>query len=104
MFELLVKMLDLVSNQLTNYDDGRKEELLVLQDQLYKIFKIHNLDLFNNARNTQDDKEIESLLAEIRQIINLERAGEHLVNIQEIIDFIVHGKFQDIQEILNDEN
>lgn len=103
MFELLVKMLDLIDKQLAQYNASRKEELLILQEKLYKIFKIHNLDLFNSARNTQDDKEIESLLAEIRQIINLERAGEHLVNIQEIIDFIVHGKFQDIQEILVDE-
>lgn len=103
MFEILVKMLDLIDHQIKKNDSWRKEELLIRQEKLDKIFKIHNLDLFNKARTAQDDEEIESLLAEIHQIVNLERVGEHIINIQEIIDFITHGRFEDIQEILANE-
>lgn len=100
MFELLIQMLDLVAKLTNNFDASQKNRLLELQNILNNKFKEFNLLLFNKAREVKDEKEARTLMAEIRQIANLERAGEHLVAIQEILNFIRTGKFEDISETL----
>lgn len=96
MYENLICMLDLIASLTSTFDFDRKNELLEMQFQLNKKFKEHNFELFQKAKKSKSEKESKTFLAEMRQIANLERAGEHLVAIQEILAFIRFGRFEDI--------
>lgn len=99
MFQLVIKMLNLVSNLIDNFDLDQEAKVITLNQELNNKFKKLNLTLLKKVKNIEDEKHGLTILAEIRQINNLERAGDHLLNIQEILTFIRSGQFEEFNKI-----
>ncbi|QHX36905.1 phosphate signaling complex protein PhoU [Spiroplasma sp. BIUS-1] len=100
MFDLVNTMLNIVSSLIENYDNDQHQKVLKTEELLSTEFA--NLSNILAARNFEAKNEIESkkIITIVRQLKNLERAGECLINIEETLQFIRTGKFEELQETL----
>ncbi|AUB31934.1 phosphate signaling complex protein PhoU [Spiroplasma floricola] len=100
MFDLVNKMLNIVSALIENYDNDQHQKVLKAEEQLSIEFSTlsNTLALRNfEAKNQVESKKIITI---VRQLKNLERAGECLINIEETLQFIRTGKFEELQETI----
>ncbi|AUM62892.1 phosphate signaling complex protein PhoU [Spiroplasma monobiae] len=103
MFDLVNTMLNIVSALIENYDNDQHQKVLKTEEQLSVEFS--NLSNILATRNfeAKNEKESKKIITIVRQLKNLERAGECLINIEETLQFIRTGKFEELQEtIIND--
>ncbi|UWD34791.1 phosphate signaling complex protein PhoU [Mycoplasma cottewii] len=99
LFQLVVDMLDTFSHLFhnnQNIDTAKKiTELEIKTDAKFKEFYSILVEHIQKAKTSEQAKELAALL---KQLINLERAGDHLINVQEIVTFINTGKFIELKE------
>ncbi|WP_338984710.1 phosphate signaling complex protein PhoU [Spiroplasma endosymbiont of Diplazon laetatorius] len=100
MFDLVNTMLNIVSSLIENYDNDQHQKVLKTEEQLSIEFS--NLSNTLAARNFEAKNQTESkkIITIVRQLKNLERAGECLINIEETLQFIRTGKFEELQETI----
>ncbi|QBQ08000.1 phosphate transport system regulator PhoU [Spiroplasma gladiatoris] len=98
MFDLVNEMLNIVSALIENYDDDQNEKVANMEKQLNSQFSDLSLKLAERLFETKDQGEAKKIITIIRQLKNLERAGEHLINIDETLEFIRTGKFEEYGE------
>ncbi|WP_339020558.1 phosphate signaling complex protein PhoU [Spiroplasma endosymbiont of Atherix ibis] len=100
MFDLVNKMLNIVSTLIENYDNDQHQKVLKVEEQLSLEFSTlsNTLALRNfEAKNQVESKKIITI---VRQLKNLERAGESLISIEETLQFIRTGKFEELPETI----
>ncbi|AGR42376.1 phosphate signaling complex protein PhoU [Spiroplasma diminutum] len=100
MFDLVNKMLNIISILIENYDNDQHKKVLKTEEQLSIEFS--NLSNILAIRNFEAKNQVESkkIITIVRQLKNLERAGECLINIEETLQFIRTGKFEELQETI----
>ncbi|WP_026389137.1 phosphate signaling complex protein PhoU [[Acholeplasma] multilocale] len=106
MFQIVIDMLDIISRLFVEYAVDNKESVLDLEHELDKEFKSVYDYLIKQIRKTETHEEAVEIAEAMKQVKNLERAGDHLFNVQEIVTFIRTGKFEEVidtQEKLEEE-
>ncbi|ATZ17093.1 phosphate transport system regulator PhoU [Williamsoniiplasma luminosum] len=96
MFNMVIKMLDLVSALFNDYDSDQKNKVIEIEQELNNKFHEFNLDLFYKIRSAKTDAHALVYFEQIGKLKNLQRAGDHLVSIQEILVFIRTGSFVEL--------
>jgi phosphate transport system protein len=61
-----------------------------------KFKEFNNKMIAKMNEKSNDEKYVTKIVGIIRQLKNLERAGDHLINIEEILNFIRNGVFSEI--------
>ncbi|PPE04070.1 PhoU domain-containing protein [Williamsoniiplasma lucivorax] len=97
MFTMVIKMLDLVSSLADSFGADQKNAVLEMEKELKSKFDEFNLGLFYKIRNAKTDEQALVYFEQIRELKNLQRAADHLINIQEILTFIRTGSFEELQ-------
>ncbi|WP_031542011.1 phosphate signaling complex protein PhoU [Mesoplasma photuris] len=105
MFQTVIDMLDIISHLFENYQTDGREHVFALEAELDKQFHTLYAGLIKDLRKSETDEEAVEIAEAMKQAKNLEKAGDHLINVQEIVTFIRTGKFEEIiemQEILEE--
>ncbi|QEH62165.1 phosphate transport system protein [Spiroplasma chinense] len=98
MFDLVNVMLNIISALVENYDNDQHIKVLKMENELNAQFSELSLKLAERVRSSSNDSEAKKVVTIIRQLKNLERAGEHLINVEETMQFIRTGKFEEYDE------
>jgi phosphate transport system protein len=102
LFDLVNKMLNTVALLVENYEESQEQKVLSLEETLNDKFHNFDKEVFSLFFNKKDDlKEMKKGISILRQMKNLERAGDHLINIEEILNFIRTGIFNEIPSNLS---
>jgi phosphate transport system protein len=97
LFDLVNKMLNTISLLVDNYEEAQEQKVVNLEMELNNKFKeFNNKMIAKMNEKSNDEKYVTKIVGIIRQLKNLERAGDHLINIEEIINFIRNGVFSEI--------
>ncbi|WP_338970348.1 phosphate signaling complex protein PhoU [Spiroplasma endosymbiont of Labia minor] len=102
MFDLVTQMLNSILTMFENFDVIKPENLFDLEAKLNMSFNELNNEIISVAESNSEFKSVENLFMTLRQLKNLERAGDHIVSVEEVLRFIKTGKFEDIE--LADQN
>ncbi|WP_338971473.1 phosphate signaling complex protein PhoU [Spiroplasma endosymbiont of Panorpa germanica] len=98
MFDLVNQMLNFISTLFENYENDQRKKVLdlrkILDSQLSELNDLLVSEIENSKKNAPKQSII--FINAIRELRNLERAGDHLVNIEEILNFIRTGKFDEV--------
>ncbi|WP_339030310.1 phosphate signaling complex protein PhoU [Spiroplasma endosymbiont of Cantharis nigra] len=98
MFDLVNKMLNIISLLIDNYDNDQHQKVLKAEEQLSMEFSNLSNILATRISDSKNETESKKIITIVRQLKNLERAGECLINIEETLQFIRTGKFEELQE------
>ncbi|WP_342258902.1 phosphate signaling complex protein PhoU [Spiroplasma endosymbiont of Dioctria linearis] len=98
MFDLVNKMLNIISLLIDNYDNDQHQKVLKAEEQLSMEFSNLSNILAARISDSKNATESKKIITIVRQLKNLERAGECLINIEETLQFIRTGKFEELQE------
>jgi phosphate transport system protein len=97
LFDLVNKMLNTISLLVDNYEEAQEQKVVNLEMELNNKFKeFNNKMIAKMNEKSNDEKYVTKIVGIIRQLKNLERAGDHLINIEEILNFIRNGIFSEI--------
>jgi phosphate transport system protein len=97
LFDLVNKMLNTISLLVDNYEEAQEQKVVNLEMELNNKFKeFNNKMIAKMNEKSNDEKYVTKIVGIIRQLKNLERAGDHLINIEEILNFIRNGVFSEI--------
>ncbi len=97
LFDLVNKMLNTISLLVDNYEEAQAQKFVNLEMELNNKFKeFNNKMIAKMNEKSNDEKYVTKIVGIIRQLKNLERAGDHLINIEEILNFIRNGIFSEI--------
>jgi phosphate transport system protein len=97
LFDLVNKMLNTISLLVDNYEEAQEQKVVNLEMELNNKFKeFNNKMIAKMNEKSNDEKYVTRIVGIIRQLKNLERAGDHLINIEEILNFIRNGVFSEI--------
>ncbi len=66
------------------------------EDKINSLFKIKTNELLSQTINLKNTKEIKLINVTLQQLKYIERAGDHLVNIAELLIYIKEGTFFDL--------
>lgn len=99
MFELVIFLLDTISHLFNNYDKDETDKAILLKTKINGVFKDLFALLFKRIRSAATDEEALIVMNSVKQLKNLERAGDHLVAVQEIVTFIRTGEFKEMIEL-----
>lgn len=100
MFQLVVDMLDAFSDFFINYNSDQVLKVMELEKQINNEFKEAYKNLVNSLKKAKTKEESDEISAGMLQIKNLERAGDHLLIVQEIVTFIRTGKFEEAKDLI----
>ncbi|QGS52212.1 phosphate signaling complex protein PhoU [Spiroplasma tabanidicola] len=98
MFDLVNEMLNIVSSLIENYNNDQNEKVKKMEKELNSQFSDLSLNLAERLYGSKEQTEVKKIITIVRQLKNLERAGEHLINIDETLQFIRTGKFEEYGE------
>ncbi|PTD33754.1 Phosphate transport system regulator PhoU [Mycoplasma mycoides subsp. mycoides KH3J] len=101
LYELVVEMLDIFSDIFENLKVDKEQQVLSLEEKINTKFRSFYDQLIDDIRQKTTKSEAEEIAAVLKQMFNLERAGDHLLNVQEIINFIKTSKFIEKTEKIN---
>ncbi|AOG60707.1 phosphate transport system regulator PhoU [Spiroplasma helicoides] len=102
MFDLVNEMLNIISSLIENFDNDQHVKVMSMETDLHNQFSDLSLKLAERLLEVKDKADSKKVITIIRQLKNLERAGEHLINVEETVHFIRSGKFEEYGEtILN---
>nr|VZK65294.1 Phosphate-specific transport system accessory protein PhoU [Mycoplasma feriruminatoris]VZR75442.1 Phosphate-specific transport system accessory protein PhoU [Mycoplasma feriruminatoris]VZR97747.1 Phosphate-specific transport system accessory protein PhoU [Mycoplasma feriruminatoris] len=101
LYELVVEMLDIFSDIFSHLKEDKEQEVLNLEEKINQKFRSFYDQLIDDIRQKTTKAEAEEIAAVLKQMFNLERAGDHLLNVQEIINFIKTSKFIEKSEKIN---
>ncbi|AHI54049.1 phosphate transport system regulator PhoU [Spiroplasma sabaudiense Ar-1343] len=98
MFDLVNQMLNFISSLFENYENEHRKKVLELRKMLDTNLAELNESLVAEIESSNKLAPKKSMLfiSAIRELRNLERAGDHLVNVEEILNFIRTGKFDEV--------
>ncbi|ATZ18613.1 phosphate transport system regulator PhoU [Williamsoniiplasma somnilux] len=101
LFSLIMEMLDGISHLFGNVNENQNEFVRDLEEKL--LIEVENVYdyLMNQIFESKNAAEAKEIGEALKQIKNLGRAGDHLFNVQEIVNFIRLGKFVELSEISN---
>ncbi|AHI53178.1 phosphate signaling complex protein PhoU [Spiroplasma culicicola] len=103
MFDLVNVMLNIISAIIENYDNDQHKKVLKMETELNHQFTELSLTLAEKLRTSKDQAEAKKVITIVRQMKNLERAGEHLINVEETLQFIRTGKFEELEQTVGNE-
>ncbi|AKU79442.1 phosphate signaling complex protein PhoU [Spiroplasma turonicum] len=104
MFDLVNKMLNIILNLVENYTEDQHQKVLQVEEKITDEFNLINKTLAEKILNSKSKDEAEKIITIVKQLKNLERASEQLINIEETVQFIRTGKFEELQEYINKKN
>ncbi|AGR41510.1 phosphate signaling complex protein PhoU [Spiroplasma taiwanense] len=100
MFDLVNSMLNITSTLIENYDNDQHIKVLKMEKQLSTEFQELSNTLAEKTFEAKTKDDSKKIITIVRQLKNLERAGEHLINVEETLQFIRTGKFEELQETI----
>ncbi|KIM14163.1 phosphate signaling complex protein PhoU [Mycoplasma capricolum] len=93
LYQLVVEMLDIFSDVFGNLEIDKEQQVLTLEEKINEKFRSFYDLLIDDIRQKTTKAEAEEIAAVLKQLFNLERAGDHLLNVQQIINFVKTSKF-----------
>lgn len=102
MFDYVNIMLNIISSLIENYNVDHHQRVVKIEKELHNQFYLLNRTFINKISSSKKEEEIKRANSAIWQIKNLERAAEYLITIEETLQFIRIGKFDEIEETLVD--
>jgi len=96
MFDLVNVMLNIISTLIDNYDSDQHQKVIKMEHDLTNEFSNLSNILAEKLIDAKDKSQARKIITIVRQLKNLERAGEHLINTEETLQFIRTGKFEEI--------
>ncbi|WP_434324291.1 phosphate signaling complex protein PhoU [Mycoplasma capricolum] len=93
LYQLVVEMLDIFSDVFGNLEIDKEQQVLSLEEKINEKFRSFYDLLIDDIRQKTTKAEAEEIAAVLKQLFNLERAGDHLLNVQQIINFVKTCKF-----------
>ncbi|AJK51521.1 phosphate signaling complex protein PhoU [Mycoplasma capricolum subsp. capripneumoniae] len=93
LYQLVVEMLDIFSDVFGNLEIDKEQQVLSLEEKINEKFRSFYDLLIDDIRQKTTKAEAEEIAAVLKQLFNLERAGDHLLNVQQIINFVKTSKF-----------
>ncbi|AHB36660.1 phosphate signaling complex protein PhoU [Spiroplasma apis] len=96
MFDLVNVMLNIISTLIDNYDSDQHQKVIKIEHDLTNEFSNLSNILAEKLIDAKDKSQARKIITIVRQLKNLERAGEHLINTEETLQFIRTGKFEEI--------
>lgn len=103
LFDLVNTMLNIVSSMVENFDQDQQNKVLEVEQQINSTFRELNQTLVDKMLGEKEQSTVQKTISMVRQLKNLERAGDHLINVEEILHFIRKGKFEELNIILPEE-
>ena len=100
MFDYVNIMLNIISSLIENYNVDHHQRVIKIEKELHNQFYLLNRTFINKISSSKKEEEIKRANSAIWQIKNLERAAEYLITIEETLQFIRIGKFDEIEETL----
>ncbi|AKX33866.1 phosphate transport system regulator PhoU [Spiroplasma litorale] len=104
MFNLVNKMLNIILNLVENFNEDQHKKVIEVEEQLTNEFNDINKTLAEKILNSKNKEDAVKIITIVKQLKNLERASEQLLNIEETVHFIRTGKFEELQEFINMKN
>lgn len=95
-FDIVLQMLDLINNLIDRSDVDLSKKVEGFEEEVNQAFVQTRSKIIDRMRHSESDQEALLLYTSLRQLKKLERAADHMVGIQEILNFIRTGKFQEI--------
>jgi phosphate transport system protein len=98
LFDLVNKMLNTISLLVDNYEEAQEQKVVNLEMELNNKFKeFNNKMIAKMNEKSNDEKYVTKIVGIIRQLKNLERAGDHLIILRKfstsfVMEYLV--KFQ----------
>lgn len=99
LFQLVIDMLDSFSELFLNFDTNLVVKVMKLESQINKEFEDLYAYLVKALKKAETNEEMTEISEAMKQAKNLERAGDHLLTVQEIVSFIRTGRFEETSEI-----
>lgn len=99
LFQLVIDMLDSFSELFLNFDTNLVVKVMELESEINKEFEDLYSYLVKALKKAETNEEMLEISEAIKQAKNLERAGDHLLIVQEIVSFIRTGRFEETSEI-----
>jgi len=96
-FKLLFEMLDMIQILVDHYDVDLSTKVVKIERDINRDFLNAKRDMITNIRAAKTDETAMLLYSSLRQIKNLEKAGDRIINIQEILNFIRTGVFEEME-------
>jgi phosphate transport system protein len=96
-FQLLNEMLDLIQILIDHYEKDLTARVLKLEKDINQNFLRAKQHMIRDIREAENDEKAIMLYSSLRQIKNLEKAGDRIISIQEILNFIRTGAFEDLE-------
>ncbi|WP_434343210.1 phosphate signaling complex protein PhoU [Mycoplasma sp. 06067-C1-B144P-99-0482-3] len=93
LYQLVVEMLDIFSDVFGNLEVDKEQQVLSLEEKINQKFRSFYDLLIDDIRQKTTKARAEEIAAVLKQMFNLERAGDHLLNVQQIINFVKTSKF-----------
>ncbi|WP_434325572.1 phosphate signaling complex protein PhoU [Mycoplasma leachii] len=93
LYQLVVEMLDIFSDVFGNLEVDKEQQVLSLEEKINQKFRSFYYLLIDDIRQKTTKAGAEEIAAVLKQMFNLERAGDHLLNVQQIINFVKTSKF-----------
>ncbi|PPE05030.1 phosphate transport system regulator PhoU [Entomoplasma ellychniae] len=99
MFQLVVDMLDAFSDFFINYNSDQVIKVMEIEKKINEEFSEAYKHLISVLKKAKTKEETSEISAAILQLKNLERAGDHLLTVQEIVSFMRIGKFEETNDL-----
>ncbi|PTD31360.1 phosphate signaling complex protein PhoU [Mycoplasma leachii] len=93
LYQLVVEMLDIFSDVFGNLEVDKEQQVLSLEEKINQKFRSFYYLLIDDIRQKTTKAGAEEIAAVLKQMFNLERAGDRLLNVQQIINFVKTSKF-----------
>ncbi|ATG97526.1 phosphate signaling complex protein PhoU [Mesoplasma lactucae] len=94
-FSIILKMLDMISTLIDHYDTDLNNKVDAFEKEVNDEFVKTRGEIISEIRHADSDEMAILLYTSLRQLKKLERAADHIISIQEILDFIRTGKFNE---------
>jgi len=94
-FKFLIEMIDLIQALINHYDTDLSARVIQINKDITQDFQSAKKGMISKIREADSDDDAMILYSSLRQIKALEKAGDHILNIQEILTFIRNGSFDE---------
>lgn len=101
-FNVVLQMLDLITTLIDHFDIDLSKRVDGFEEEVNEAFVKTRSDIIERIRHSESDQEALLLYTSLRQLKKLERAADHMISIQEILNFIRTGKFQEVKSEIDD--
>lgn len=97
LFDLVNYMLNIISTMIEDFELSQLKKVLKIEEQINDEFNVIYKKIISKIIEEKNNNEdVTKTIQIIWQLKSLERAGDHLINVEEILQFIREGKFDEI--------